>query len=43
MHIAIIIAPFFLALALTGILADVIAPRYPRMLDKIYEILDRIM
>ena len=43
MHVAIIITPFFLALALAGILADVVAPKYPRMLDKIYEILDRIM
>lgn len=43
MHAAIIILAICLALALTGILADVIAPAHPHMLDLIYTILDQIM
>lgn len=43
MHAVAIIAPLFLALALVGIIADVIAPRHPKLEDLIYEVLDKIM
>ena len=43
MHACAILAPVFLALALTGIIADTIAPRYPKLETLIYDLLDRIM
>ena len=38
-----IIAPLFLTLALVGIIADVIAPRYPKLENLIYSLLDSLM
>lgn len=43
MFICFIITPLFLGLSLAGIIADIIAPKYPKMEERIYAILDSIM
>ena len=40
---AIIITPFLLALILAGVLADCVAPKHPKLLTAIYNLLDKIM
>ena len=43
MHVCAIIAPVLLALAITGVIADYIAPRHPKLEESIYALLDKIM
>lgn len=43
MHNIVILFAFFLSLSIAGIVADLIAPRYPWLLRTIYSLLDKIM